>query len=104
MYKVYENFDITRVGQMQSVLESSGIQTFIKNYYSSGALGEIPFVEICPQLYVLEESDVRKAKELLQVDLPKENIASDWVCSECGIDIEGQFENCWQCGAHRGEG
>lgn len=104
MFKVYENFDITRVGAMQSLLEANGIQTYIQNYYSSGALGEIPFVEICPQLYVLEESDVRKAKELLQVDLPKDKAASDWVCAECGIDIEGQFESCWKCGTHRDEG
>lgn len=101
MHKVYENFDLSRVGRMQSVLESNGIQTFVKNQYSSGALGEIPFVEICPQLYVLEEADVERAKSLLQVDLPAENQASDWVCPECGIDIEGQFQNCWKCGMHR---
>jgi len=104
LFKVYENFDISRVGQMQSVLEANGIQTYIKNYYSSGALGEIPFVEICPQLYVLEEADVPRAKKLLQVDLPPEIQASDWVCPECGINIEGQFENCWKCGMHRDDG
>jgi hypothetical protein len=31
MHKVYENFDLSRVGQMQSLLESNGIATFIKN-------------------------------------------------------------------------
>ena len=101
MIKVYENFDITRVGAMQSILESNGIPTYIKNYYSSGALGEIPFVEICPQLFVLEEKHADKARELLQVDLPVENQASDWVCPECGIDIEGQFQSCWKCGMNR---
>ena len=101
MFKVYENFDLTRVGRMQSILESNGIPTFIKNEYSSGALGEIPFVEICPQLFVLESKHVGLAKELLQVDLPDSHKASDWVCPECGIDIEGQFQNCWKCGIHR---
>lgn len=103
MHKVYENFDLSRVGRMQSLLESNGIATFVKNQYSSGALGEIPFVEICPQLYVLEAGDVERALALLQVDLPRENQASDWVCPECGIDIEGQFENCWKCGMGRDE-
>jgi hypothetical protein len=101
--KVYENFDLSRVGRMQSLLEANGIETFIKNYYSSGALGEIPFVEICPQLFVLQESDVGRAKTLLQADLPDTVQASDWVCPECGIDIEGQFQNCWKCGMHRDE-
>ncbi|MDX1555168.1 MAG: DUF2007 domain-containing protein [Xanthomonadales bacterium] len=104
MFKVYENFDISRVGQMQSILETNGIATFLKNEYASGALGEIPFVEICPQLFVLRARDVERAKELLQVDLPAERQASDWVCPECGIDIEGQFENCWKCGTQRDDG
>ena len=103
MHKVYENFDLSRVGRMQSLLESHGIQTFIKNQYSSGALGEIPFVEICPQLYVLDESDVERARQLLQVELPPENQASSWMCPECGIDIEGQFDRCWKCGMQRDE-
>jgi len=101
MHKVYENFDLSRVGRMQSLLESNGIATFIKNEYSSGALGEIPFVEICPQLFVLESKHIERARELLQVDLPDSRMASDWVCPECGIDIEGQFQNCWKCGIHR---
>ncbi len=101
MFKVYENFDLSRVGQMQSILESNGIATFLKNQYASGALGEIPFVEICPQLFVLKKRDVERARALLQVELPEGRRASDWVCPECGIDIEGQFENCWKCGIHR---
>lgn len=103
MFKVYENFDLSRVGQMQSLLESNGIRSFIKNQYASGALGEIPFVEICPELYVFKEGDVDRARALLQVDLPASVKASDWVCPECGIDIEGQFERCWKCGMQRDE-
>lgn len=25
----------------------------------------------------------------------------DWTCPRCGEDIEGQFTDCWQCGASR---
>ena len=104
MIKVYENFDITQVGAMQSILESNGIRTHIKNYYSAGALGELPFVEICPQLYVLEESDVPRAKRLLQVDQPEGEKASDWVCPKCETENEGQFQGCWNCGTYRDDG
>jgi rubrerythrin len=52
---------------------------------------------------VLRGDDVERAKSLLQVELPESERASDWVCRECGIDIEGQFENCWKCGMHRDE-
>ena len=103
MIKVFENFDFSRVGQMQSLLESNGIKTFIRNQYTSGVVGELPFVEVVPQLYVLEEGDVSKARDLLQLDLPHEDVGEDWVCSECGIDIEDNFSHCWKCGMARSD-
>ena len=65
MIKVFENFDFSRVGQMQSLLESHGIRTFLKNQYGSSVMGEVPFVEVVPQLFILEEIDLAQAKQLL---------------------------------------
>lgn len=101
MIKVFENFDFSRVGQMQSLLESHDIKTFIKNQYGSSVMGEVPFVEVVPELYVLAEKDVARAQQLLQLDLPVEEPDEDWVCAECGVDIEGTFERCWKCGSGR---
>jgi hypothetical protein len=78
--KVFENFDFSRVGQMQSLLESHGIRTFMKNEYGSSVVGELPFVEVVPQLFVLEEKDVARAKELLLLDLPMPEQSENWVC------------------------
>lgn len=98
---MFENFDFSRVGQMQSLLESHGIRTFIRNEYGSSVVGELPFVEVVPQLFVLEDSDAERAIELLKLDLPVQDAADDWVCPECGIDIEGNFSRCWKCGVDR---
>jgi len=81
MIKVFENFDFSRVGQMQSLLESHGIRTFLKNQYGSSVMGEVPFVEV--------------------VDLPVEEPDEDWICAECGVDVEGTFDRCWKCGTGR---
>jgi rubrerythrin len=96
--KIFEDFNFSRVGQMQSLLESEGIRTFIRNEYASSVVGELPFVEVIPQLFVLEEKDLLRAKELLRLDLPVENAGESWTCPECGIDIEGNFFRCWKCG------
>lgn len=98
MIKVFENFDFHRVGQMQSLLESHGIRTFIKNQYGSSVMGEVPFVEVIPQLYILEERDLAAANKLLLLDLPVRAPEEDWVCAECGVDVEGTFARCWKCG------
>jgi len=101
MIKVFENFDFSRVGQMQSLLESHGIKTFIKNQYASSVMGEVPFVEVVPQLFVLAKEDLERARELLLLDLPDQDPDEDWVCPECGIDVEGNFTRCWKCGTGR---
>jgi len=101
MIMVFENFDFSRVGQMQSLLESHGIKTFIRNEYGSSVVGELPFVEVVPQLFVLEEKDLEKARELLLLDLPMEASVENWVCPECGVDVEGNFSRCWKCGMNR---
>jgi hypothetical protein len=103
MIKVFENFDFSRVGQMQSLLESHGIKTFIRNQYGSSVMGEVPFVEVVPQLFVLEEKDVARARQLLQLDLPVDNPGQSWICPECGVDVEGNFSRCWKCGVGRDE-
>ena len=103
MHKVFESFDLSEVGQMQSVLEAHGIQTFIKNQYASSVMGEVPFVELLPQLYVLRADDIARAVELLRRDQPDQPQRQDWVCPRCGSEVESQFTQCWQCGADRPE-
>ena len=66
MIKVFEDFDYMRVGQMQSLLESHDIATFLKNQFGFGGTGELPFVETVPQLFVLREEDVPRALALLE--------------------------------------
>jgi hypothetical protein len=99
--KVFENFNFSRVGQMQSLLEANGIKTFIRNQYGSSVMGEVPFVEVVPQLFVLEERDVARAHELLKLDQPSAAEGGDWVCPECSVDVDANFIRCWNCGAER---
>ena len=99
MKKIFENFDFSRVGQVQSLLESHGIPTFLKNQFTSSVMGEVPFVEVCPQLYILDDSDFPAAQQLLGDSFEPALMGPDWVCPGCGAELEGQFGACWSCGA-----
>ena len=101
MILVFEDFDFSRVGQMQSLLESHGIKTFIRNQFGSSVMGEVPFVEVVPQLFVLEPKDVERAMALLQSAMGNSDAAGPWNCPACGADVEGNFSHCWQCGGAR---
>ena len=99
MFKVFEDFDLTRVGHFQSALAASGIRTLLKNQFMSSVMGEIPFVEVMPELWVLEEADLPRAQALIEKLLatPSGN-EPDWVCSNCGTEVAGVFSHCWNCG------
>jgi hypothetical protein len=48
---------------MKGVLESEGIEAFVKNEFLSGLAGEVPFMESWPEVWVVhdEESDHAQA-------------------------------------------
>lgn len=99
MIKVFEDFDYMRVGQLQSLLESHGIRTFLKNQFGFGGTGELPFVETVPQLFVLSERDVQRARELIAQEAPAAEAGEDWICQSCKEENEGSFSHCWNCSA-----
>jgi hypothetical protein len=101
MIKVFEDFELSLVGRMQSLLESEGIRTFLKNEFSSGVLGELPFVEIVPQLYVIEQSDVAKAKSLIGSASNVADAGPGWQCASCKEMVEGNFDTCWNCSTEK---
>ena len=101
MIKVFEDFDFSTVGRMQSLLESHGIPTFLKNEFGASVVGELPFVEVIPQLFIIEESDLARAQQLLLLDLPTDTGRGAWNCPNCRIEIDAEFDQCWQCEADR---
>jgi rubrerythrin len=85
------------VGQAQSLLNSEGIETFIRNEFACSAMGEVPFVEVCPQLFILDAAEEARARELLQL-FENSPAAPDWQCVSCGSEVESPFGQCWNCG------
>ena len=65
----------------------------------SSVMGEIPFVEVMPELWILDEQDLAKAQEIIHelIAHPAE-VRNDWTCSSCGAEVAGVFSHCWQCG------
>lgn len=99
MIKVFEDFDLARVGHFQSVLSAAGIRTLLKNQFMSSVMGEVPFVEILPELWVLDDRDAVRARELISDLLARPAPDQpDWVCGNCGTEVASVFSHCWNCG------
>ena len=86
----------------RELLEKEGIACLLRNAQLASALGEIPFIECYPELWVLDDEVYPRARLLLdgwlRTDAPT---AGPWVCPGCGEQLEGQFGSCWKCGRQR---
>lgn len=90
--------DRTGAGLLKELLEREGVVCLIRNEQLFAALGEIPFLECCPELWVVDDEVWPRARLLLDSWLKSEENPVSWVCSSCGETLEGQFGACWQCG------
>ena len=102
MRKVFENIDFMKVGHYQSILESSGIPTLVKNLATSSFMGDVPFAEVFPELWVMNEGDYEEAIRLLREHRDASPAdAQDWICALCGEEVPKEFGQCWNCQTDR---
>lgn len=98
MKQVFVSQNLIEVEMRKERLEQAGIQCVIKNQRSSGLAGEIPFVEIFPELWVIQDEDAERAQQLFQEGLVSMPSNQDtWTCPGCGERHESQFGTCWNC-------
>jgi hypothetical protein len=83
-----------------NVLRAAGIACEVRNTSLSGAIGNIPWLECAPQVWIARDSDEDRARHLLH-ELMQPAGGQTWHCPRCGEDLEPQFAACWSCGASR---
>ena len=79
------------------LLAQGGIAATVQRAYASSIAGELPPDQALPEVWVMDDQRLEAARGLLQQlrhPLPRR-----WVCPACGEDIDGPFEQCWNCGA-----
>lgn len=89
-------------GLFKHLLGTEGVDCVIKNELLQGAVGELPFADCSPELWLLDDETYPRAKRLLDGWLtPPENTGEQWFCPGCGEEVEAHFEVCWKCGRER---
>lgn len=80
------------------MLSSLGIATHILNANAAGALGELPFMQAQPEVWVDDDTQERRAREAL-ADFPNPTAGEEKTCPNCSERNPGNFLSCWQCGS-----
>jgi len=99
MHKVHTAESLIEIAHLRNLLEAAGIRCEVRNDRLGGVVGEIPFVECWPELWVRDGGDVLRARGMIDESLRPVTDASDWTCPSCGELIEAQFAQCWHCAA-----
>jgi hypothetical protein len=99
MKKLTSSESLVTINHYKNVLDSEGVASVIKNAILGGIAGEMPLDQVWPELWVVNDLDYDRAKQLIDVDIADESPMASWKCRKCGEQNEGQFAACWNCGA-----
>jgi Putative prokaryotic signal transducing protein len=98
MRRIYSAASLPDAHIMLHLLKHAGIEARIFNENAQGGLGEIPFTHAYPEVWLLNECDYPRAREIVKAHdsaIPDPGVVR---CRRCGEDNPRNFEVCWQCG------
>ena len=98
MKKLTSADSLITINHFKNLLEAEGIPCEIRNEHLASILGEMPFVETWPELWIVNDLDFDRATQLITA-VDAESPKTPWRCRQCGEENEGQFAVCWKCGA-----
>ncbi|MDH5518869.1 MAG: DUF2007 domain-containing protein [Gammaproteobacteria bacterium] len=99
MKKLYACADRVMLYHVNNVMKSEGIDCVIKNDMIYSLAGEVPVNEVWPELWLIDETQQKKAETVLSALLASAKTTSAaWRCRQCGEEHGSQFTACWRCG------
>ena len=78
-------------------LSSLGIATHILNANAAGALGEVPFIQAQPEVWIADDAQEARARAAL-AGILNAPLRAEKICPQCGEANPGNFLSCWRCG------
>lgn len=96
MKLVFSNENQFLVNNVKNLIEAQGIETFVKNEFAQGAVGEISAFDAWPEVWVVNDEDFHRANDIA-VASQQVSQGQDWICNQCHESNAGSFDVCWQC-------
>lgn len=78
------------------LLGQAGIAASVQRMYASSIAGELPPDQALPEVWVSDDGQLERARTLLH-EL-RHPVHRRWSCPGCAEQVEGPFEQCWNCG------
>ncbi len=98
MKRVFTAQNLAEARLLADALGRAGIATKVFNEFAQGAMGDIPFLQALPEIWVVEEGDQERAERLIAEMRRETPPGPDRPCPDCGEMNPGSFGRCWNCG------
>ena len=99
MKKIYSAATLPDAHLVLGLLAQAGIEGKVFNENAQGGMGEIPFTHAWPEIWILDERDAVRARELIRQFERSPAVGGDTPCPKCSERNPGNFQVCWHCGA-----
>ncbi|NOZ10788.1 MAG: DUF2007 domain-containing protein [Gammaproteobacteria bacterium] len=99
MKRLYVAAHLLDAQMLQDRMDAHGIHAEIFNANAQGVVGEIPFVNAYPEVWVADETDMVAARSIVEIFETPRPEKRPTQCPGCGESNPGNFEFCWHCGA-----
>lgn len=97
MKRVFAHDNIMIVYNIKNILQRAGLSCEVRNDMVSSAAGEVPPIEVWPEIRVAED-DADQAEVLIDRALHGDPSETSWFCEHCSEENAPAFETCWKCG------
>jgi hypothetical protein len=97
MQRLYSAANLPEAHLVRGLLMAAGIEARVFNEYASGALGELPFAEVAPLVWIEEERDLIRARQIIATYEHAAAAPGVTRCPACGEESPRDFAVCWHC-------
>jgi hypothetical protein len=98
MLRIYSAQTLPDAHLVRGLLAQAGIDARVFNENAQSVMGEIPFHQAWPEVWIMDEGDARQARELIsQIERPQA-VSSAVFCPQCHEENPANFHTCWNCG------
>lgn len=97
MKRVYQAGTLLEAQLVADTLNSMGIVNHLFNAHAVGAMGELPYSEILPEVWIEDSAREGQAREM--VIAMHAAPTPDKSCPYCDELNPGNFLSCWHCGS-----
>ncbi len=98
MLKIYSAPTLPDAHLVRGLLAQAGIEARVFNENAQSIMGEIPFYQAWPEVWIMKESDAKHARELIHEIERPHSMSGAAFCPHCHEDNPANFQTCWSCG------